>query len=451
MNTNLKETCDGVFQENARAIPLDDWADVIVAGGGPAGVAAAVSAARGGKKVRLFELQGCLGGVWTSGLLTYIYDIDKSEIGWDIIHRLDALGARKLDKTEQYNLHQNWVYEPEYMRFVCEEMCREAGVKIVLQCPVVAAYRDASGRNIETIVTESKSGRQAWRAKTFIDCTGDGDLAALAGCGFDYGYPGLSFGQPATMNALVAVDDGDAIEEYLSNEPAMWTRVKLPDGSDVCHHIYSSHKLKDLLRSQGMDPSYGDPTLFRFHKNVFCFMANHEYQLRVDDAEAISDATMRARREVIALAGALEKLGGPWKGFRVIGTAEQIGHRDARRIHGRYTVTKYDIENGTAFDDVCTISRTPIDIHGLDKKMNDKKAAANRGNVKFQPFQIPLRSCIAKDVDNLYMAGRNISGDFYAHASYRVTGSSVALGEAVGKAAAGIFKPVTVVNPKFDS
>lgn len=451
MNTNLKETCDGVFQENARAIPLDDWADVIVAGGGPAGVAAAVSAARGGKKVRLFELQGCLGGVWTSGLLTYIYDIDKSEIGWDIIHRLDALGARKLDKTEQYNLHQNWVYEPEYMRFVCEEMCREAGVKIVLQCPVVAAYRDASGRNIETIVTESKSGRQAWRAKTFIDCTGDGDLAALAGCGFDYGYPGLSFGQPATMNALVAVDDGDAIEEYLSNEPAMWTRVKLPDGSDVCHHIYASHKLKDLLRSQGMDPSYGDPTLFRFHKNVFCFMANHEYQLRVDDAEAISDATMRARREVIALAGALEKLGGPWKGFRVIGTAEQIGHRDARRIHGRYTVTKDDIENGTAFDDVCTISRTPIDIHGLDKKMNDKKAAANRGNVKFQPFQIPLRSCIAKDVDNLYMAGRNISGDFYAHASYRVTGSSVALGEAVGKAAAGIFKPVTVVNPKFDS
>lgn len=451
MNTNLKETCDGVFQENARAIPLDDWADVIVAGGGPAGVAAAVSAARGGKKVSLFELQGCLGGVWTSGLLTYIYDIDKSEIGWDIIHRLDALGARKLDKTEQYNLHQNWVYEPEYMRFVCEEMCREAGVKIVLQCPVVAAYRDASGRNIETIVTESKSGRQAWRAKTFIDCTGDGDLAALAGCGFDYGYPGLSFGQPATMNALVAVDDGDAIEEYLSNEPAMWTRVKLPDGSDVCHHIYSSHKLKDLLRSQGMDPSYGDPTLFRFHKNVFCFMANHEYQLRVDDAEAISDATMRARREVIALAGALEKLGGPWKGFRVIGTAEQIGHRDARRIHGRYTVTKDDIENGTAFNDVCTISRTPIDIHGLDKKMNDKKAAANRGNVKFQPFQIPLRSCIAKDVDNLYMAGRNISGDFYAHASYRVTGSSVALGEAVGKAAAGIFKPVTVVNPKFDS
>ena len=437
----------GFFREEALEIPLDDWADVIVAGGGPAGVAAAVAAARGGRKVRLLELQGCLGGVWTAGLLTYIFDFDKSEIGWEIIRRLDALGARKLDRTDAYNVHRDWVYEPEYMKFVCEEMCREAGVRVTLQCPVVAAYRDASGKNVETVVTESKSGRQAWRAKTFVDCTGDGDLAALAGCGFDYGYPGLSHGQPATMNALVAVDDGDKIADYLSNEPAMWTRVRLADGKDECHHIYASHKLKALLRQQGMEPSYGDPTLFRFHRNVFCFMANHEYKLRVDDAQAISDATMRSRREIIALAGALAKLGGPWTGFRVIGTAEQIGHRDARRIHGRYTVTKDDIEKGTTFDDVCTVSRTSIDIHGLDKKMNDGKAAGNRGGVKFQPFQTPLRSCIAKDADNLYMAGRNISGDFYAHASYRVTGSSVALGEAVGKAVAGVFKPVTVFSP----
>jgi len=439
--------------EPERELPVDEWADVIVAGGGPAGVAAAVSPARGGKRVRLFELQGCLGGVWTAGLLTYIFDFDKSAIGWEIIRRLDALGARKVDKPDAATasrIQRDWVYEPEYMKFVCEEMCREAGVKVVLQCPVVAAYRDASDKNIDVVVTESKSGRQAWRAKTFIDCTGDGDLAALAGCGFDYGYENLGYGQPATMNALVAVDDGDKIADYVSNEPAMWTRLKLPDGRDECHHIYASHKLKALLREQGLEPSYGDPTLFRFHKNVFCFMANHEYALRVDDAEAISEATMRARREVHALAAALAKLGGPWKGFRVIATAEQIGHRDARRIHGRYTVTKDDIERGTTFDDVCTVSRTAVDIHGLDKKMNDKKAAGGSGGVKFSPFQIPLRACIAKDVNNLYMAGRNISGDFYAHASYRVTGSTVALGEAVGKAAAGIFKPVTLFGSPLE-
>ena len=118
----------GTFREKERDIPVDEWADVIVAGGGPAGIAAAVSAARAGKKVRLFELQGCLGGVWTAGLLSYIFDFDKSEIGWEIIRRLDALGARRIDRGVKYDLDRDWTYEPEYLKFVCEEMCRESGV-----------------------------------------------------------------------------------------------------------------------------------------------------------------------------------------------------------------------------------------------------------------------------------------------------------------------------------
>lgn len=437
------------FREPARDVPVDEWADVIVVGGGPAGVPAAVVAARAGKKVRLFELQGSLGGVWTSGLLTYIFDFNKSEIGWEIIRRLDAYGARVVDKPGdegqkfyKRGIDKDWVYEPEYMRAVCEDMCAEAGVRVMLQCPVVAAYRDATGRNIETIVTESKSGRQAWRAKTFIDCTGDGDLGAFAGCGFDIGFGPDGWGQPATLNALVVVDDGDAVAagDFVSNVPAMWLRCMNPEtGKLSSHHRVASHKLLAELRRAGLDPSYGDPTLFRFHRNMFCFMANHEYRLRVDDARAITEATLRARKEVLSLAAGLAKLGGPWKGFRVAATAEQIGHRDARRIHGRYTVTRDDVTAGSKFPDAVTTSYFGVDIHGLDKKSNDVRAAGQNFGVKFRPFQIPLRACRAKDVDNMYMAGRCISGDFYAHASYRVTGSSVAIGEAVGKAAAGVF------------
>lgn len=433
------------FAEPGRELPVDDWADVIVCGGGPAGVAAAVAAARAGKKVRLFELRGCLGGVWTAGLLTYIFDFDKSATDREIMKRLDAYGARTVDRPDAAGLayypdglDKNWVYEPEYMKLVCEDMCLESGVRVTLHTTVVAAWRDATGKNIATIVTESKSGRQAWRAKTFIDCTGDGDLAAQAGCGFDLGWTPDGFGQPATLNALVVVKDGDAIRDYVSNEPAMWTRA-VSKGKPTCHHIEASHRLRDLLHAQGLDPSYGDPTLFRCHDNLFCFMATHAYRLRLDDAQAISDATIRARKEIFRLADALARLGGIWTGFRVAYTAEQIGHRDARRIHGRYTVTRADVAAGRRFEDAVTESRFGIDIHGLDKKANDERAAGQNFGAKFRPFQIPLRACRARDVDNLYMAGRCISGDFIAHASYRVTGSSVAQGEAVGKAAAGLL------------
>ncbi|MGN0853704.1 MAG: FAD-dependent oxidoreductase [Kiritimatiellia bacterium] len=431
------------FAEPSRTLPVDAWADVIVCGGGPAGVAAAVNAARAGRKVRLFELQGGLGGVWTSGLLTYIFDFDKSETDREIMLRLDAYGARNVDRPApaemacyRGGLNRDWVYEPAYMKRVCEDMCVEAGVRIHLHTPVVAAYRDAAGRNVDVVVTESKSGRQAWRAKTFIDCSGDGDLGALSGCGFDLGWTPDGFGQPATLNALVTVGNGEAIKDFVSNEPAMWTRVPQANGKTTCHHIFASHKLRDLLRAQGLSPSYGDPTLFRCRGNLFCFMATHAYKLRLDDAAAVSAATIRARQEIFRLADALARLGGAWEGFRVVCTAEQIGHRDARRIHGRYTVTRADVAAGRRFADAVTESRFGIDIHGLDQKANDVKAAGQDFGATFRPFQIPLRACQARDVDNLYMAGRCISGDFIAHASYRVTGSSVAQGEAVGRAAA---------------
>ena len=221
----------------------------------------------------------------------------------------------------------------------------------------------------------------------------------------------------------------------------MWTRSDDPaTGGTVCHHIEASRRIKAELRRAGLEPSYGDPTLFRVHRNLFCFMANHEYGLRVDDAQAISDATIRARREVMSLAAGLARLGGPWKGMRIAATAEQIGHRDARRIHGRYTVTRADVTAGATFPDAVTTSRFGIDIHGLDLASNNEKAAGQNFGVAFRPFQIPLRACRAIDADNLLMAGRCISGDFIAHASYRVTGSAVAMGEAVGKEAAAMAR-----------
>jgi len=141
---------------------------------------------------------------------------------------------------------------------------------------------------------------------------------------------------------------------------------------------------------------------------------------------------VRARRENIEMVAALSRLGGPWEGIRVVATAEQLGHRTARRIHGRYTVTRDDVVAGRSFDDSVALVRYPVDIHAVDAS---QEPVTDEG-VRSRPFHIPLRALQAKDVDNLYMAGRCLSGDYIAHAAYRVTGPAVATGEAVGHAAA---------------
>ncbi|HAO48016.1 MAG TPA: FAD-dependent oxidoreductase, partial [Runella sp.] len=119
----------------------------------------------------------------------------------------------------------------------------------------------------------------------------------------------------------------------------------------------------------------------------------------------------------------------------IVATPEQIGIRDGRRIQGRYTVTKEDLVVGARHTDAVTRPTFGVDIHATDRKTNEVETIS-RGGIKMIPYDIPLRALIAKDVDGLMMAGRCISGDFTAHASYRVTGNAVAMGEAAGAVAA---------------
>jgi hypothetical protein len=157
-------------------------------------------------------------------------------------------------------------------------------------------------------------------------------------------------------------------------------------------------------------------------------MANHEYGVSAIDAQQLTDATIRARAEVNKIVDGLRNLGGIWKDIRLVSTGAQIGIREGRRINGRYRLSKEDIIKGATFNDaVCEVTYM-ADIHSLD---HDRKGYTTDGIV-VDPYQIPLRSLIAKDVDGLMMAGRCISGDFFAHASYRVTGNAVAMGEAAG-------------------
>ncbi len=408
------EAGPGTFAESARELPLNADADVIVCGAGPAGVTAAVAAARAGAKVQLFEAHGALGGVWTNSLLGYLLDFDKPGFNQELVRRLrerDAICGEGMNGLS---------YQPEEMKLLLEELCAAAGVNVQLHTRVAAAHRE--GRTLRTIVTESKSGRQAWRAPVFIDTTGDGDLGALAGCEFEIGKDHTCPCQPMTMYALLVVKDVSLLADLV-----------FPVGNDGRN--VGPQAFREVLARAGVTPSYGHACIFPIHGNLILLMANHEYGINATDAAQVTEATIRGRGEVHRIVRALRKLGGPWEGVQIVATPEQIGIRDGRRIKGRYFMTKEDLVTGARQDDAVVRATFPVDIHALTAEEN-KKAAYHNAGVPTQPYDIPLRALIARDVDGLLMAGRCISGDFIAHASYRVTGNAVAMGEAAGVTAA---------------
>lgn len=412
-------TPPGHFAEPAREIPLTNDADVIVCGAGPAGVTAAITAARAGAKVRLFEWRGCLGGIWTAGLLGYFLDFNKPGFAKELREKLDARDARA-------NSHSTsrFCYDPEALKLLLEELCVDAGVTFQYHTKVSAAFKE--GHRLTTIVTESKSGRQAWKAPAFIDTTGDGDLGFQAGCGFEIGMAEDCPCQPMSLNALLLVKDPEALREFIRfGEP------KPGENSDGD----KKKRIKDVLVSTGHYPSYASPTMWHVRDNLVFAMMNHEYGIKAWDAAEITAATVRARAEMNLMVSNLRKLGGPWEGIQIVATAEQIGVRDGRRIKGRYTVLKDDLAQGARHDDAVTRVTFGIDVHALSAEHNKQHAIMPK-ELKMQPYDIPLRALIAKDVDGLMMAGRCISGDFIAHSSYRVTGNAVAMGEAAGVTAA---------------
>ena len=410
---------EGHFSEAARDIPLVEDADVIVCGAGPAGVTAAITAARAGAKVRLFEWRGCLGGIWTAGLLGYFLDFNKPGFAQELREKLDARDARANSTSTS-----RFCYDPEALKLLLEELCVEAGVKFQYHTRVASAYRE--GRKLTTIVTESKAGRQAWRAPVFIDTTGDGDLGALAGCDFEIGEAKECPCQPMSLNALLMVKDVEQLREFV--------RFGVPKPGEN-KDGEKKKRIKDAIVSTGHFPSYAGATLWHVRGNLVFAMMNQEFGIKPWDAAEITAGTVRARAEMNKMVNGLRSLGGPWEGIQIVATAEQIGVRDGRRIAGRVTVTKEDLINGARHDDAVVRATFGVDIHATTAEHNEK-AAIHATDIKVKPYDIPLRALIAKDVDGLMMAGRCISGDFIAHASYRVTGNAVGMGEGAGVIAA---------------
>ena len=242
-------------------------------------------------------------------------------------------------------------------------------------------------------------------------------MSALAGCRFEMGQEGTGAVQPMSLIALVSGLHYADVAPFVLEAGDYGAKGRL---------------LAEYARA-GFEPSYTGTSLFRIREGLYALMANHEYGVSALDAQGITDATLRARRELHLQIRALRGLGGPWRDLHIVTTGQQIGVREGRRIVGRYSVTAKDLAEGARHHDaVCRVT-LPVDLHALTRRRGPH---TSREGVRSQPYDIPLRALIARDVDGLLMAGRCISGDFLAHSSYRVTGNAVSMGQAAGVTAA---------------
>ena len=385
--------------------------DVIVCGGGPAGVAAAVAAGRKGAKILLLEEGGCLGGFWTRGLLTWLIDTEHKEgLLNEVMDHLEQLADGKRLTTPR-----RFTADTEKTKLFFETLCLEANVEVLYHTKICdAVVKD--GR-ITHVLTESKSGPVAYGAKYFVDSTGDGDLGFFAGASFDLGNEDGNT-QPLSLLCQIGgvkCDDLTCFDSRKSKNT-------------------KSNMMNELARA-GISPSYRAPLLAVLSEEyeTFGFMVNHEYRSGLS-AKELSEGTLCARRELHNIVDGLRSLGGIWKNIHITATADAIGVREGRRIHGLYTVTREDVYAGRQFEDgICTVY-FGTDVHSL--KPGQSAFDSHIYGNKHAPYQIPLRSLISKDLCNLLMGGRCISGDFVAHASYRVAGPAFRTGETAGALAA---------------
>ena len=391
--------------------PVRGRHDVIVVGGGPAGVASALAAARHGANVLLVEAYGFLGGMWTMGMVNPLFDYEnKGGICQELVDRIEQAGMGVRNGPDIWN------FDIETMKRLLVELLLEARVHILFHTWFAAPVME--GARVRGVIVENKGGRQAYLADVVIDCTGDGDVAFRAGAPCAVGN---ASGQTQPMTLMMRVSNCDYIQDYY----------------DHPHHSGNElmEKLDAAFRRAGADVplNYRRPCVLQIpgaHEALI--QTTHIRNRLAIDPEDLTAAEIEGR----VLARDFLQLVRRWlpqfRDAHLDSTGPHIGIRESRRVQGEYTLSLDDINAHRRFDDGITTVTFWVDIHQPDGDNQN----VQRDSTLYTSYQIPYRCLVPREVDGLLVAGRCISGTFEAHASYRVTGDCVAMGQAAGTAAA---------------
>ena len=409
----------------AREIPLDDSWDVIVVGGGPSGSTAAAAAAREGARTLLLEGSGSLGGMGTSALVpAWTPFSDKEKIIYRGLAEKVFRACSDVPHIKKDAL--DWVaIDPERLKRIYDSLVTDAGAKVLFHTMLSSVVRN--GDKVETIVVSNKSGLTAYRAKVFVDCTGDADLSAWAGVKFHKGNAKGEKLMPAThCFALANVD-----EYALQYGPPLYGGC-------------SESPVRAMIAS-GRYPLIPDTHLCNtiIGPGVVGFNAGHIWDVDNTKPESISAALMLGRKMAEEFRKGLAEFHPRAFGnaFLVM-TGAMMGIRETRRIVGDYVLTLDDYIKRRSFpDDICRNSYF-IDVHWAKEEAETMNYGYGEWEArcmhygKGESHGIPLRCLIPKGVENLLVAGRSVSCEQIVQGSVRIMPACLVMGEAAGMTAA---------------
>ncbi len=412
--------------------------DVLVAGGGVAGVAAAVSAARQGAKTLLVERYGFLGGMGTAGLVNPFMSSFTSTGEPLVGGFFSEICARMKDLGGLFGR----AFDPEAMKFASQEMVLEAGGELLLHTWITGARMN--GSEIIGVEALTKNGMRDIDARVVVDATGDGDIAAMSGAQFEMGGPeGLT--QAMTLMFTVGGVEMRKCLEYALKHPDEM-RFPKPSSQEAVEQMLRGavgvagfYKEVDEAREKGEFPVPQEMVFFIAMPTPGQVVVNttHIGGVNGTDSWDLTKAEIECRRQAMALMKFFRKYVPGFENSYMMQTATQIGIRETRRVIGEHVFNVDDVAEGRKYPDVIMRSAYAVDIHspvgrGYVRKDDGKPGIAPpSGNW----YEVPYRCLVPLDVEQLLVAGRCISSTHEGQAAMRIMPNCMALGQAAGTAA----------------